>query len=77
MNDSQVTIKLTRDEALVLLHWLEEIELSEPSGVVEDPAVWTPVHRILGTLNKVLVEAYAPDYASRLDAARQRIRLRG
>ena len=42
MSDSQVTIKLTGDEALVLSHWLEKLQMTDLSRVVDDPAVWAP-----------------------------------
>ena len=74
MSDGQVTIKLTSDEALVLSHWLERLQMTDLSRVVDDPAVWTPIHRIAGTLDKVLAELFAPDYDQRLEAARQRLR---
>ncbi|MEU5234731.1 hypothetical protein AB0G82_36625 [Streptomyces anulatus] len=43
MSDSQVTIKLTSDEALVLSHWLEKLQMTDLSRVVDDPAVWAPI----------------------------------
>ncbi|WP_413788266.1 hypothetical protein [Streptomyces chartreusis] len=74
MGDSQVTIKLTSDEALVLSHWLEKLQMTELSRVVDDPAVWAPIHRIAGTLDKALPALFAYDYDQRLEAARQRLR---
>ncbi|MFE2020030.1 hypothetical protein ACFW9O_18540 [Streptomyces sp. NPDC059499] len=74
MSDSQVTIKLTSDEALVLSHWLEKLQMTDLSRVVDDPAVWAPIHRIAGTLDKSLPELFASDYDERLEAARQRLR---
>ncbi|WP_446458932.1 hypothetical protein [Streptomyces rochei] len=41
--------------------------------MVDDPAVWAPIHRIAGTLDKALPELFAPDY-DQLEAARQRLR---
>ncbi|MEU5286839.1 hypothetical protein N7925_35595 [Streptomyces sp. CA-278952] len=74
MGGSQVTVKLTSDEALVLLHWLEKLQMTDLSRVVDDPAVWAPIHRIAGTLDKALPDLFAPDYDQRLEAARQRLR---
>ncbi|MET8581700.1 hypothetical protein ABZX39_12510 [Streptomyces collinus] len=74
MSDSQVTIKLTRDEALVLSHWLERLQMTDLSRVVDDPAVWAPIHRIAGTLDNALPELLASDYDQRVEAARQRLR---
>ncbi|MFJ4094158.1 hypothetical protein ACIPYS_21470 [Kitasatospora sp. NPDC089913] len=74
MGDSQVTIKLTSDEALVLSDWLEKLQMTDLSRVVDDPAVWAPIHRIAGTLDKSLPGLFAPDYDQRLEAARRRLR---
>ncbi|MFH8727681.1 hypothetical protein [Streptomyces termitum] len=74
MSESRVTITLTRDEALVLSHWLEKLQMTDLGRVVDDPAVWAPIHRIAGTLDKALPELFAPGYDQRLEAARQRLR---
>jgi hypothetical protein len=74
MGDGQVTIKLTSDEALVLSHWLERLQMTDLGRVVDDPAVWAPIHRIAGTLDKALPELFAADYDQRIEAARQRLR---
>ncbi|MFE6727266.1 hypothetical protein ACFVDN_05120 [Streptomyces californicus] len=74
MSDSQVTIELTSDEALVLSDWLEKLQMTDLSRVVDDPAVWAPIHRIAGTLDKSLPGLFAPDYDQRLEAARRRLR---
>jgi hypothetical protein len=75
MSDSQVTIKLTSDEALVLSHWLEKLQTTDFSRLADDPVVWAPIHRIAATLDKALPELFAPDCDQRLEAARQRLRL--
>ncbi|MFB8053701.1 hypothetical protein [Streptomyces rubiginosohelvolus] len=69
-----MTIKLTSDEALVLSHWLESLQMTDLSRVVDDPAVWAPIRRIAGTLDKALSQLFAADYDQRLEAARQRLR---
>ncbi|MEU3400700.1 hypothetical protein [Streptomyces filamentosus] len=74
MGDNQVTIKLTGDEALVLSDWLERLQMTDLGRVVDDPAVWAPIHRIAGTLDKSLPGLFAPDYDQRLEAARRRLR---
>ncbi|MFD3484747.1 hypothetical protein [Streptomyces sp. NPDC058665] len=56
MSDSQVTIKLTSDEALVLSHWLEKLQMTDLSRVVDDPAVWAPIHRIAVGRQVVVLE---------------------
>jgi hypothetical protein len=74
MGDSEVTIKLAGDEALVLSDWLEKLQMTDLGRIVDDPAVWAPIHRIAGTLDKALPELFARDYGQRLDAARQWLR---
>ncbi|MFF6955746.1 hypothetical protein [Streptomyces sp. NPDC008317] len=72
--DEEVTIKLSRDQAFVLSHWLYEVESSGAlDTIVNDRAVWSPLHAISGTLEKALVELFMPDYNLRLDQARQRL----
>ncbi|MFE5944861.1 hypothetical protein [Streptomyces sp. NPDC056480] len=77
MSDSQVTIKLTSDEALVLSHWLEKLQMTDLSRVVDDQAVWAPIHRIAGTLDKALPVLFASNYHQQLEAASQRLRSEG
>ncbi|MFE6687612.1 hypothetical protein ACFVFQ_14145 [Streptomyces sp. NPDC057743] len=59
---------MTSDEALVLSHWLEKLQMTELSRVVDDAAVRATIHRIAGTLDKALPELFAPDYDQRLAA---------
>ncbi|WP_406862242.1 hypothetical protein ABZO31_17960 [Streptomyces sp. HUAS MG47] len=77
MGDTQITIKLTSDEALVLSDWLEKLQMTDLSRVVDDPAVWAPIHRIAGTLDKSLPGLFASDYDQQLEAARRRLRPEG
>ncbi|MFE2424081.1 hypothetical protein [Streptomyces hokutonensis] len=74
MDNTEITIKLTSDEALVLSDWLERVQMTDLSRLVDDPAAWAPIHKIAGTLDKALPGIFAADYAERLDAARQRLR---
>jgi hypothetical protein len=40
-------------------------------GLVEgDPAVWSPLYRLSGSLETSLAEVFRPDYAARLQQAR-------
>lgn len=75
MTDDDLTIKLTRDQALLLSDWLDRvIGTAEFDGVVnQDRAVWSPIHRIAGTLETSLEEIFMPDYDVRLAAARERL----
>ncbi|MGW1640509.1 hypothetical protein [Streptomyces lavendulae] len=77
MSGGQVTIELTSDEALVLSHWLEKLQMTDLRRVVDDPALWAPIHRMAGTLDKALPGLFAPDYGQRLEAARRRLRPEG
>ncbi|MEY9858032.1 hypothetical protein ABH935_003645 [Catenulispora sp. GAS73] len=73
MVDEDVTIKLTSDEALVLSHWLDRLQMTDLGQMIDDPAVWAPIHKISGTLDKSLPELFAADYDQRLSAARERL----
>ncbi|MEU1854364.1 hypothetical protein ABZ499_35275 [Streptomyces sp. NPDC019990] len=73
MENSDITIKLTPDEALVLSDWLERVQMTDLSRLVDDPAAWAPIHKIAGTLDKALHGIFAADYAERLEAARHRL----
>jgi hypothetical protein len=74
VNNPEITIKLTSDEALVLSDWLERVQMTDLSRLVDDPAAWAPIHKIAGTLDKALPGIFAADYAEHLDAARHRLR---
>ncbi|MET9955309.1 hypothetical protein ABZ135_27705 [Streptomyces sp. NPDC006339] len=74
MEDPEIIIQLTPDEALVLSHWLERVQMTELSRLVDDAAVWAPLHRIAGTLDKSLPGIFAANYAERLEAALRRLR---
>lgn len=74
MENPEIIIKLTPDEALVLSDWLEQVQMTDLSRLVNDAAVWAPLHRIAGTLDKSLPGIFTADYAGRLEAARRRLR---
>jgi hypothetical protein len=69
------TIKLSRDQALVLSDWLEKMIGTERFDAVadEDVAVWSALHQISGALETTLAEVFMPDYGDRLEAARARL----
>lgn len=54
--------------------WLENLQMADLSLVVDDPGAWGPIHQIAGTLDKALLELFAPDNEQRLETARQRLR---
>ncbi|AZM46865.1 hypothetical protein DMB38_14555 [Streptomyces sp. WAC 06738] len=74
MENPEIVVRLTPDEALVLSDWLERVQMTDLGRLVDDAAVWAPLHRIAGTLDKSLPQIYAADYAERLEAARRRLR---
>ncbi|MFF5343097.1 hypothetical protein ACFY4H_20670 [Streptomyces althioticus] len=74
MENPEIVIKLTPDEALVLSDWLERVQMTDLSCLVDDATVWAPLHRIAGILDKSLPGIFAADYAERLEAARSRLR---
>ncbi|BCL15442.1 hypothetical protein [Micromonospora sagamiensis] len=71
-----LTLRLTRDQALVLSDWLDKVIGTQRFDAIadEDGAVWSALHSISGTLETSLVEIFMPDYPARLDAARARLR---
>lgn len=71
----EFTINLTRDQAFVLSHWLDEvIGTQEFDAIVNrDRAVWSPLHHIAGTLETTLPEIFAKNYSTHLAAARERL----
>ncbi|MFG3050824.1 hypothetical protein ACGFZP_07685 [Kitasatospora sp. NPDC048239] len=75
MNEDPVTISLTRDQAFVLSDWLFEVMIrsDQLAAIVPDEAVWSAVHSISGPLEKELPELFMPDYAGRLEQARNRL----
>ncbi|WP_093778897.1 hypothetical protein [Streptomyces sp. 136MFCol5.1] len=75
MDEEPVVIKLTHDEAFVLSDWLYEVMMKSAKldAIVPDRAVWSGIYAISGALEKSLVEIFMPDYAGRLEQARQRL----
>ncbi|GIG88560.1 hypothetical protein [Plantactinospora endophytica] len=75
MPEDDFTVKLTRDQAFVLSDWLYRMMGTAAfDGLVnQDRAVWSPLHTIAGTLETSLAEIFAPDYAIRLEKARERL----
>ena len=67
-------IRSTRDEASVLSDRFDRMMGTvEFDGLVDqEHALWSPLYRITGTLEKSLPEVFMPDYSAHLDAARER-----
>ncbi|MEU2298455.1 hypothetical protein ABZ584_13810 [Streptomyces antibioticus] len=77
MDDEGITLRLTHDQAFVLSDWLHQVmfQSDDLEGIVRDRAVWSPIHAISGTLDTTLSEIFMADYAERLDAAKERLRV--
>lgn len=48
--------------------------MTDLSRLVDDEAVWAPIHRLAGTLDKAVPGIFAADYSERLETARRRLR---
>ncbi|WP_222106340.1 hypothetical protein [Catellatospora sichuanensis] len=74
MADGDISITLSRDQAIVLSDWLDRRMVSaEFAAVVDDRAAWSPLLRIAGSLETQLVEIFQDSYGQRLDEARARL----
>jgi hypothetical protein len=70
----EVSVHLSRDQALVLFDWLARTgEAGEPAGFV-DQAEQRVLWDIEATLETLLVEPLAADYSAKLETARDRVR---
>lgn len=70
---SDQVLKLDADEALVLFEWLSQRENQVVAADRDMSAEDVVLARMLGQLERVLVEPFAENYAALLDAARARI----
>ncbi|MFD5325372.1 hypothetical protein [Streptomyces sp. NPDC127092] len=75
VDEEPVIIQLTRDQAFVLSDWLYDVMMQSDKldAIVPDRAVWSGIYAISGTLETTLPEIFMPDYADRLEQARQRL----
>ena len=72
MPDSvNLTIELTKDQALVLSDWLSrKINTPEMASVIDDRAVWSSLLKINGSLETKIIELFSSRYSDQLAAAR-------
>lgn len=68
-----VTLTLTRDQAVVLFEWLARCNEEEGFGI-EDPAEQRVLWDLEASLESTLVEPFKPEYEQLLAAARARVR---
>ncbi|MFJ9721497.1 hypothetical protein ACIRP3_01995 [Streptomyces sp. NPDC101209] len=76
MDEEAVTIRLSRDQAFVLSDWLYQVMFrsDDLARIVHDSAVWSPIYAISGALDTTLSEVFLPDYRTRLEEAKERLR---
>ncbi|HYQ93083.1 MAG TPA: hypothetical protein VES89_13660 [Candidatus Competibacteraceae bacterium] len=69
----ELTITMTRAEALVLFEFLARYDESEKLDI-QDPAEEFALWQVHGAFERVLVEPFEADYRERLEAARETVR---
>jgi hypothetical protein len=75
MSGGDVTLSLSRDEALVLFEWIT-VFTERDDVALNDQAEQFVLWKLEGMLEKELVEPLRPDYGALLAAARERVRTR-
>ena len=70
----ETTIKLNKDEALVLFEFLSRINYNELKEIFEDQAEQKILWILEGQLEKQLAEPFKPDYKDIIKEARNKIR---
>ena len=74
MESNEITIKLTKDEALVLFEFLSRFNEDDNKEIFQDQAEEKTLWIIEGQLEKILVEPFMPNYQDIIQEARSRIR---
>lgn len=69
-----ISIGLSRDQALVLFEWLARTGASDQPAEFEDQAEQRVLWDLEAVLESVFTEPLNADYRQRLDAARGRVR---
>jgi hypothetical protein len=67
--EDELQVRLSRDQAIVLSAWLDR-QMTSPSfaeNAIGDRAVWSPLLRISGAREQMLVEIFREDYNRVLD----------
>jgi hypothetical protein len=72
MSEKVINIEFTRDEALVLLEWLNHFDEAE-SIPVQDDAEQKVLWSLEGKLEKALVEVVKPEYKELVAKAKERL----
>ncbi len=74
MESNEITIKLRKDEALVLFEFLSRFNENDNKEIFQDQAEEKTLWIIEGQLEKILVEPFMPNYQDIIQEARNRIR---
>lgn len=74
MDNNEITIKLTKDESLVLFEFLSRFNQTNHPEIFEDQSEQKTLWTIEGQLEKILVEPFQSDYLDIIKEARNRIR---
>ncbi len=70
----EITINLTKDQALVLFEFVSRVNEQPDSSVFEDEAELFALSEVEGQLQKILGEPFLQDYKEIIQKARERIR---
>lgn len=77
MSADEVSVGLSRDQALVLFEWLARTGAGDQPAAFEDQAEQRALWDLEAALEKVLTEPFKSDYRERLEVARSRVRNSG
>lgn len=72
--DDEISIRLSRDQALVLFDWLARTSAADLPTAFEDPAEQRALWDLEASLESVLAEPLREEYRELVEAARGRLR---
>lgn len=72
--NKEVSLKLSNDEALVLLEWLSSLNEKEDFSLFQDQAEQRVLFDLEAQLEKIISGTFEENYADILSKARQRVR---
>jgi len=70
----EISLELSRDQALVFFEWLARTGSTDQPAAFEDQAEQRVLWDLESALEAVLTEPLSPDYRTKLEAARARVR---
>ena len=74
MEKKEISLKLTKDEALILFEFVSRFNENDNKEIFNDQAEEKIFWVIEGQLEKILVEPFIPNYQNIIQEARSRIR---